>query len=417
MESYFDKFYSNIQLTSNQKEDALTKYSGVCQKLHSFYYTNTYDGKTKLLIGSYGKRTNIRPARDIDVIFKMPSDCFAQYDDHKSNGQSNLLAKIKSILEEKYPSTTIKAFGKVVVVEFADTYHNVEVVPSFEQADNTFKIPNTENGGSWEIWDPRSEIKIIDDSDTQNNGNTRKLIRMIKKWEENCCVKLKSYEIENAVVDFLDQDDDNFIDTQTLVFDFFEYFVSKIESTQKSHVETALKRARKAIDFFNADKELKAIAEWKKIFGSDFPGQKTIKSENKEDRFYSKTEQFIEQFHPIEFHENYFVKINCYITQDGWRRYLLNNIPFLLKKKKLEFFIESINVPKPYSIKWKVRNFGEEAKLRDDLRGQIWVDLGRGVREENTKYTGSHYVECYIIKENVCVAYDKFTVLIKNGEG
>ena len=161
MENYFDKFYCNIKLTSNQKEDAKKTYTGVCEKLHNYYYENKYDGKTKLLIGSYGKKTNIRPARDIDVIFKMPDDCFEQYDNHESNGQSNLLSKTKSILEEKYPNTPIKTFGKVVVVEFADPRHNVEVVPSFEQDDNTFKIPNTADGGSWEVWDPRSEMAKI----------------------------------------------------------------------------------------------------------------------------------------------------------------------------------------------------------------------------------------------------------------
>jgi len=58
----FEKFVSNIRLTSAQIEDAKKKYNGVCKKLHNHYYPDSeYNGSTKLLIGSYGKRTNIRP--------------------------------------------------------------------------------------------------------------------------------------------------------------------------------------------------------------------------------------------------------------------------------------------------------------------------------------------------------------------
>lgn len=416
MEKYFEKFLNNIKLTSKQREDAQIKYNGVCKKLHNSYFDSDYNGNTKLLIGSYGKRTNIRPARDIDVIFKMPEDKFEQYDDHSSNGQSNLLNKIKSILEEKYSSSSIKVFGKVVVVEFADPNHNVEVLPSFEQEDGKFKIPNSVNGGVWELWDPRCEIKKIDDSDSSNSGITRKLIRMIKKWEEKCSVKLKSYKIEEAVLKLLTENSYTFSNTQILIYDFFTFLVNEIDEKQKSHAETAQKRSKKAIDYFNEEKELKAIAEWKKIFGDDFPSQGSVKTELKEERYYSEKEQFIEQFHTIAFNDDYFVKINCYVSQRGWRTRLLKNMNFLMKRKSLKFFIESTNVPEPFDVKWKVRNFGEEALLRDDLRGQIWADTGKRTRLENSKYTGTHYVECYIIKNNICIAYDNISVGIVNRE-
>ena len=134
-----------------------------------------------------------------------------------------------------------------MVVEFSDPRHNVEVLPSFEENDGTFKIPNSANGGSWEIWDPRSEIKKIDDSDSNNSGLTRKLVRMIKKWQEKCGVKIKSYKIEEAVLKFLDDNEYTFSDTQTLINDFFAFLVDEIDETQKSYAETAKKRSKKAL--------------------------------------------------------------------------------------------------------------------------------------------------------------------------
>jgi len=200
----FEKFVSNIRLTSAQIEDAKKKYNGVCKKLHNHYYPDSeYNGSTKLLIGSYGKRTNIRPPRDVDVLFIMPDDKFNQYDDNKSNGQSQLLQAIKNILSEKYSTTEkIKGWSKVVLIQFADGTHNIELLPAWEKENGEFIIPNTENGGFWETWDPRAEIKKINDSDKKTNGKTRALIRMVKKWSENCSVKLKSFQIEENVADF-----------------------------------------------------------------------------------------------------------------------------------------------------------------------------------------------------------------------
>ena len=71
------------------------------------------------------------------------------------------------------------------------------------------------------------------------------------------------------------------------------------------------------------------------------------------------------------------------------------------------------NISLPYSIMWKVRNFGDEAKNAKDLRGEITYDKGSSTKEERTKYFGEHYVECYIVKNNnMCVAMDKIIVPI-----
>ncbi len=188
MNDDFEKFLDAIKLSAEQREDARKKYDGVCKKLHERYYPDSnYDGSTRFLIGSYGKRTHIQPARDVDVIFVMPPEKFAEYDDNDSNPQSQLLQTTKRILEEKYPKTPIKAWNKVVVLEFADPQHNIEVQPAWERNDGTFTIPNSVNGGSWEVVDPRAEIQRIQDSEKET-GKTKGLIRLTKKWSEQSTV-------------------------------------------------------------------------------------------------------------------------------------------------------------------------------------------------------------------------------------
>lgn len=428
-QEHFLEFYEKIKLTPLQREDAKTKYKGVCKKLHDHYYEGIeFNGNTKLLIGSYGKKTNIRPPRDVDVLFIMPPDKFKQYADNESNGQSQLLQDIKKILSEKYTTTDkIKGWGKVVLVQFSDGTHNVELLPAWENEDGSFKIPNSENGGRWETWDPRKEIKKIKDSDSKT-GKTKALIRMIKKWSE-CSVNLKSFNIENKVIAFFQNGDSYEEEYSTLVRNFFQYFKkTNTAENLKGPLNTAFARAEKARDYEKESKIDKAVEEWRKIFGDPFPVNikkdistvETIEDKLKkfQEAYPSPEEEFLERDYGIRFAINsaYQIRIDATVTQDGFRPRLLssfiqNNFP-LLKRKKLIFSIVKNNIPVPHSIMWKVRNFGEEAKKAEDLRGEITHDKGRRKKEENTKYHGDHYVECYIIINNLCVATDKILVPI-----
>ncbi|MEK7451167.1 MAG: nucleotidyltransferase [Patescibacteria group bacterium] len=284
--SRFDQFLLNIKLTSDQLDDAKTKYDGVCKKIHDNYFSTLYDGSTKLLIGSYGKGTNIRPARDVDVIFKLPSSEYKQ----SSNGynyQSYLLQKIKGILQDKYPDSDIKGDGPVVVVNFSND-HFIEVVPAIELTNDKFYIPITTDGGHWKLDDPRALYKLVNDSDNDTGGNTRNLIRMIKKWQEFCDVPIKSLVIEiRAVVFLIAYEHKNKSSTyyDWMVRDYLKELIEKINNTYtlpgltekinygdawKSKAESAYARAVKACEFEAIKDETSATEEWKKIFGDDF---------------------------------------------------------------------------------------------------------------------------------------------------
>lgn len=419
IQEQFDKFYENIKLTPSQRKDAIKKYTGVCKKLHEHYYPDIeYNGNTKLLIGSYGKQTHIRPARDIDVIFIMPPEKFEQYDDNESNGQSQLLQDIKKILEEKYPDTLIKASGKVVVLEFADTQHNVELLPAWENQDSTFTIPNSEDGGYWEQWDPRAEIQRIKDSETET-GKTKTLIRMAKKWSENCSVKLKSYQIEDKALDFLGWYDYNNKDYSILVRDFFEYFYnSSTDEGSKSHLKTAYDRATKACDFENERNFDKATEEWKKIFGDDFPSSESENTESTKE-----TKSALADYSHCEglrwpYNQTGKVRIDAYVytsNDDVKQRRKLGGINSDGRNLAPEFclrFISQTNAKGNFKHYWQVVNTGQAAKLANDLRGNIFE--GFQTRWEDTKYPGKHWIECFIVQDGICITRSgKFFVNIR----
>jgi hypothetical protein len=279
MEEEFKKFADNIRLTSNQETDAKTKYEGVCQKLHSSYYDTEYDGKTKFLFGSYKTKANVRPLtekQDVDVIFKIPKETYEKFNGYGSNGPSALLREIKSYLQEKYTTTDkIKAWGKVVLVNFANNHHNVEVLPAYEKDDKTFIIPNSENGGSWDKFDPRKQIDDFQSSNSATNQLTAELTRMIKTWVNNTpSCHYKSFTVLNDVMRFLKSNfksGADYSEYSKVIKSFFQFLYDNGDSSIKSNVETAVNRATKAYDFENSNKPKEASEEWRKIFGSEFP--------------------------------------------------------------------------------------------------------------------------------------------------
>lgn len=416
IQEQFEQFYENIKLTPFQRKDAMKKYNGVCKKLHDHYYPDVeYNGDTKLLIGSYGKHTNIRPPRDVDVLFIMPDDKFEQYDDNESNGQSQLLQDIKSILSEKYStSDKIKGRGKVVLIQFSDGTHNVELLPAWEQEDGKFIIPNTEKGGFWETWNPKLEIQKIKDSDDSTKGKTRALIRMIKKWSENCSVRLKSFQIENKVLDFFNWYKCNSKNYSILVRDFFKYFCDGADEDSKSHLETAYNRSIKACDFESNGKFDKAVEEWQKIFGDDFSSAKNKEVKNLQEAKpaladYSHCEPLRWLYERINK-----VGINAYIYTENKTKKIggVNSDGRDLSPKFCLKFVARTNASGNFKYYWQVVNTGYAAKLADDLRGNIFE--GNQVRWEYTKYPGKHWIECFIVQENTCIAKSgKFFINIR----
>jgi len=73
-------------------------------------------------------------------------------------------------------------------------------------------------------------------------------------------------------------------------------------------------------------------------------------------------------------------------------------------------FHAKTNTPQPFEVFWQVVNTGEEAGSygKRGLRGEIFpaktAGIGGLTQREETYYTGMHWIECFIVKNGVCVA-------------
>jgi len=93
--------------------------------------------------------------------------------------------------------------------------------------------------------------------------------------------------------------------------------------------------------------------------------------------------------------------------QDGfrWQKFCSDG-KALPKNCKLRFKANT-NVTGEFAVFWQVVNTGLEAASANSLRGGFNVaktTTGCLVRDESTLYQGSHTIECFIVKDGLCVA-------------
>ncbi len=112
---------------------------------------------------------------------------------------------------------------------------------------------------------------------------------------------------------------------------------------------------------------------------------------------------------PLKWPENLHgaVKVVAKVSKSGFRPYVAPSNSKPIDKHCSLRFEATTNVSRPYQVYWQVVNTGNEAYYKSALRGDFYdgyIEEGKLVRKESTLYTGMHWVECFIVKDNVCVA-------------
>lgn len=146
-------------------------------------------------------------------------------------------------------------------------------------------------------------------------------------------------------------------------------------------------------DYWNADEEITESASF-------------IRHLNE----FTDTEEFIDELYDMRVVSNLIIRCSVYgkgLSSMPLHRYLESySVVFGRKYVPHDFTVncevENLKDISYDKLLWKVRNVGKIAELKNDIRGQI---LDRGVKiTEHTRFNGPHYIECYAIKDNVCIA-------------
>jgi hypothetical protein len=284
----FSQFLDNIALTDGQLADGNTSQRGITSCLNRAYWSSDSDENNRLLVGSWGKNTHVRPPRDIDILFALPAEVYHRFQQRSAlNVQSQLLAEIRSSLQVSYPQTRMRSDGQVVSIPF--NLFAIEVIPAFQLTSGQYWICDTNNGGRYKAVDPWAEFDLIDGRDRATNGNLRRLIRMAKVWQVECNVPLKSFVIELIAVEFLriyTYATASLFWFDWIVRDFFVFLVTlangmvrvpgtgeqiEIGDAWLTKAESARDRAKWACHYEQMDMVVEAGDEWQKIFGTYIP--------------------------------------------------------------------------------------------------------------------------------------------------
>lgn len=269
---------------------------------------------------------------------------------------------------------------------------------------------------------------------------------MIRAWKNEQGFKFGGLLIDTLVYNFFNEDSERkkveYGGYLGLFKELFKYLGNQNEnrkfwyalgSNQKVYNKKC-KFVKKANTAYNKIKDLTEDDELlystlQEIFGESFKAPEGL-SESVSKSFvlnsmsYNRTEQFIQNIFAVDI--RYQLRIDCEVSQNGFRNELLRRMKFLRPQKSLKFFIEENEIDEinskikdeedkiDYEVYWKVLNRGYEAIRRNCIRGQIVKDSGRQIKIESSDFRGEHYVECYLISNGVCVARDRIIVPISN---
>ena len=421
----FSEFVSNLAISNT--ETISNRYGELTAALNKQFRNTESKTDNTLQVGSFGRKTGINGISDLDMLYIMPKTKWNDYD--KAGGQLKLLQDTKEAILARYPTTKVRVDRLVVTVTY--TNFHVEVQPVFEQDDNSYKYPDTKNGGSWKITKPREEMDAIATMDATKNSNLRRLCKMARAWKNKHGVGMGGLLIDTLAFNFLnsttDYDNKSYLYYDWMSRDFFKYLSEEPDQDRYAapgsgqHVKVKKKfqrKAKKAYDLclkaIEAEKQDDVNDKWKKVYGRPFPSAPAKLVEARLAKAWDDTEEFIEDRFPVDIRGS--LELDCEVKQNGFRKYFLSeilrkHIP-LRSNKSLLFKVAEISVREPYDIYWKVLNRGDEAQKRNCIRGQIVPDTGHMQNSETTTFRGDHVVECYCVKDGVVVAKNRIHVPI-----
>lgn len=418
----FDKLLANLKV-GGTAEIITSRRDEITKALNKDFRLK--DGCTdyRLMVGSFGRHTAIKGVSDLDMIYILPPDIRASYNDE--NGPRRILERVRDVLKDRYPNTEVAVDQCVVRVQFVKNAFKFEVQPAFEDEDGNFEYPDTV-AKCWKITKPRDEISATKECNDRTSKNMRHLARMARAWKNANGVNMGGLLIDTLVYRFFERNHD-YDSSETssfhlMVRDFFdflknepnqEYYLAlgsnqrvKVKSRFQSKAKKAYNRCNEAI---GSEDDYLTARKWREIFGTSIPLAAKTK-----DSSFNDTEEFIEDLYSVDITDT--LNIDCEVTQDGWRptklREMLRTKAPLRAGKKLKFWVTGCSVAEPYTLKWKVLNRGPEAQRRNMIRGGIIDSTKPEARIEHSNFRGDHIVECYVIKDEVVVARDRIDVPI-----
>ena len=288
---WFHTFCGDIQVRNGPVISR--RYKAITKRLNTDFWSTDSDTSHSLYVGSYGRNTAIHGTSDVDMIFRLPSSVFHQYDSYEGNGQSALLQAVRTSVKKTYFATAIGADGQVILVSFDDGI-TFELVPGFVNNHDSYTYPDSNSGGSWKTTNPKPEIEAIRTRNNECNSNLIPLCRMMRSWKDKWSVPLGGLLIDTLAYQFIinwEHRDKSYFYYDYMCRDFFAFMAGQDKEQEywkaagsgqwvyagKGQFQYKATRcyniALQAIEHETATpkQEWSAKQKWREIFGTAFP--------------------------------------------------------------------------------------------------------------------------------------------------
>lgn len=314
----------NVDLNASRLSIARASTAALVERIEKFEnsdpsFPTIYRDENYVRMGSFARRTKIRPLDDIDflIVFQansstyleisngvceitVPTTSTALYNLTNDDGTLNsikLLNKLIKSLKDvpNHSLAEIKRNQEAATFKFLSYEWNFDIVPAFITSKDTYDknvylIPD--GNGKWKKTDPRIDSARATEINQLRDGKVLRLIRLMKKWHSRSQVPhIGSYLLENMILNYFENNDVGPTDQFSLKNIFNELKSSIYNSCMDPKgiqgdlnclslevkirfsviAEKAFESASRAIDYAIDDKHELAHKEWKNIFGDDFP--------------------------------------------------------------------------------------------------------------------------------------------------
>ncbi len=279
-----------------------------------------------------------------------------------------------------------------------------------------------------------------------SNGNLRRVVRLSKmfcksreSWKNMPSGLLQTILCQECLVTSYDRIDQLFYYTMKSIIDRLERTTSvrapvdngrnltprKSDINRLINWKNRLKSKIEDLEILFKEKcsSNDALQAWYGFFKHDYwKGQTTLNDSyslthsSHSVKVFDDTEEFIEDKFDVALCQS--LEVSCEISGDGFRPKPILDFLGLLRKflphnLKIVCTVVKTSTSYPYDVYWKIKNVGPEAERRNQIRGQI-INKGNSI-VEHTRFFGNHYIECYIVKDGICVARRRIDVPIGRG--
>lgn len=290
----FQKFLTNLNPTGQQLQRIRKTRDSIESALVNDprIFLNTQK-QLSFLTGSYSRNTIIRPIDDIDLYVRIHFGKHAE-----GQGPISILRLMASAIRKRYPNNTkVNVDAPCIVITFWD--YKFEIVPAVGYSDNPdlYSIP-APGSKEWMNCYPNAPDRWISACNHANDSLFIPLIKMLKQWNRNNTVGLKSFHLElltekvfssvtdiysypQAVFDWMYcvrnwvwQNDYPFVPEPGKIYTYVDEYLYENPfrlRAVKNKLDTGLKRAERAWDFYQKGRYGAAKRIWNGMFGPKFP--------------------------------------------------------------------------------------------------------------------------------------------------